>query len=156
MNRVAVPPLAWAGAAFAIQFGVSDKRPTVLSAATGALIATTSAAFALAAVSEFRRQGTSMNPLDLDHVDELVQSGPNRFSRNPMYVGMAGVLVGHAIAHRSARALAPAAVFVAIIDRLQIPVEEAMLRERFGNDFDDYAKRVPRWIGYRTAQARND
>lgn len=36
--------------------------------------------------------------------------------------------------------------FAALIDRRQIPLEEAALAETFGDDFNDYAEQVPRWL----------
>lgn len=49
-----------------------------------------------------------------------------------MYVGMAGLLVAQAIQRRSWVSMLPAALFVAVMQRVQIPVEEKFLRERFG------------------------
>ena len=77
----------------------------------------------------------------------LVTSGPNRITRNPMYLGMAGILVAHAVHLRRPVALLPTVLFVAVIDRFQIPVEEARLRERFGDGYEAYARRTRRWIG---------
>ena len=64
-----------------------------------------------------------------------------------MYVSLAGTLVGHAIARRSLAALIPVAGFIIAIDRWQIPLEEEALAEIFGDDFHDYRRRVPRWLG---------
>lgn len=83
----------------------------------------------------------------MDAASALVESGPNRFTRNPIYLAMAGVLLAHAIARRSWWALLPVAGFVAVIDRTQIRAEEEALRERFGEAYAAYARRVPRWVG---------
>jgi protein-S-isoprenylcysteine O-methyltransferase Ste14 len=64
-----------------------------------------------------------------------------------MYVGLAGALVGHAIARRSWAALLPAAAFVAVVDRFQIRDEELAMRTRFEDEYDEYVARVPRWLG---------
>jgi protein-S-isoprenylcysteine O-methyltransferase Ste14 len=63
-----------------------------------------------------------------------------------MYVGMAGLLVGHGLVRGGWRTALPVVAFVGAIDRFQIVPEETALRDRFGDDFDDYCRRVRRWI----------
>lgn len=87
-----------------------------------------------------------MSPIDL-RAETLVVSGPSRVSRNPMYLGMAGLLSAHALLRRSGAAWVPVAGFVVAIDRLQIPAEEAALRQRFGDEYERYVAVTPRWIG---------
>lgn len=65
-----------------------------------------------------------------------------------MYVGMAGLLLARAVARRSWVAVLPVFGFVAVIDRMQIPAEEAAMAELFGHDYADYAVRVPRWLRF--------
>ena len=65
-----------------------------------------------------------------------------------MYVGMAGLLLAHAMARGNRRAVLPVLGFVAVIDRAQIPAEEAAMAELFGRDYANYADRVPRWLGF--------
>ncbi len=84
-----------------------------------------------------------------DQATSLVTGGPLQFSRNPMYVGMAGVLTAHAIARGRWPAGLPVIGFVAVIDRGQIPPEEAALVDNFGPAFTAYAEQVPRWLGFR-------
>jgi protein-S-isoprenylcysteine O-methyltransferase Ste14 len=75
-----------------------------------------------------------------------VNSGPNRITRNPMYVGMAGLLAAHALIRGGWATALPVAAFVGVIDRVQIRPEEAALRELFGATYDDYCRSVRRWI----------
>lgn len=103
-----------------------------------------------AAASRFRRSGTTVDPLHPESASVLVTSGANALTRNPMYVGMAGLLVSHAIWRRSWVALAPVAVFVALIDRLQIQAEESALTDTFGAEFDAYRAATPRWLDRRS------
>lgn len=120
-----------------------------MSRAAGALIALGAAALAASAMDQFRRHETTVNPIAVDRVTSLVETGPNAITRNPMYVGLAGLLVAHAVMRRSWLALLPVAGFVAVIDRLQIRDEEVALRQRFGPAYDEYVARVPRWLGPR-------
>src|SRR5699024_12263747 len=78
-------------------------------------------------------------------------------SLSPLHDALPIFLISHALLRRSPMALLAAMLFVAAIDRLQIPVEEALLRDRFGSDFDTYARTTPRWIspgGLRWCAAR--
>lgn len=72
--------------------------------------------------------------------------GPFRISRNPMYVGLAGVLTAYAQLYRSPRATLPLVGFVVLMNRSQIAAEEAALQQKFGAEFTEYCGTVPRWI----------
>ena len=80
----------------------------------------------------------------------LVTSGANTVSRNPMYVGMAGLLLAHAVWRGSWTALLPLAGFVVFIDRAQIQAEETALLEKFGATYEAYKATTPRWIDRRS------
>jgi protein-S-isoprenylcysteine O-methyltransferase Ste14 len=77
----------------------------------------------------------------------LVTTGANSVSRNPMYVGLAGLLVANALRLGAWQALLPVAAFTLVIDRFQIPAEESALLANFGADFEVYRASVPRWLG---------
>lgn len=85
--------------------------------------------------------------MDVDKAATLVTDGMFRRTRNPMYVGIAGGLLAHALYRRSWAATLPVVAFVAAIDRLQIPAEERALRARFGPEYESYTREVPRWVG---------
>ena len=80
----------------------------------------------------------------------LVTSAVNARTRNPMYVGLVGLLLANAIRRGSPWGLAPVAAFILLMDRVQIPAEEAALSERFGTDYEAYRARVPRWLDRRS------
>lgn len=75
----------------------------------------------------------------------LVVRGPFRFSRNPQYAGCLAMLVGWGLLSG-----APAAVIAsifAVIPLLLVPfAEEPWLRERYGPAYDDYSRKVPRFL----------
>ena len=106
-----------------------------------------SVALAAGAARAFGAAHTTVHPLHPEHATALVTSGPNRITRNPMYVGMAGLLTAHAVLRGGLGTLVPLAGFVAVIDRLQIAPEEAALRAKFGDAYLTYCAEVPRWIG---------
>ena len=123
------------------------RRVTPSSMAAAAPVLGGSFCLLAASVGNFLRHRTTVDPVRVERAQHLVVDGPNRITRNPMYLGLAGVLLSHAIARRSPSALIPLAGFVWLIDRHQIPAEEKALEERFGQDYLDYKETVPRWLG---------
>lgn len=103
-------------------------------------------ALMLCAVWAFRQARTTVNPLRPERVTSLVTGGVFAFSRNPIYLGDALLLAAWALWLGNAAALSLLAVFVAWMTLLQIRAEEAALHARFGAAFDDYCRRVRRWI----------
>ena len=128
-------------------------RPTAGRAVVATLIAAGSSALSTTAVRQFRRRGTTVNPVDPTRASVLVTTGPNAVSRNPMYVGLAGMLAANAVRRGSWRAFLPVAAFAMATDRLQVAAEEAALLARFGDDYEAYCAAVPRWVGLRSLAA---
>ena len=145
------PPLVALAAALAqrVLTGPAPAPPAGRAAATTTL-SLASMLMAAAAASRFRRSGTTIEPFHPDQTSVLVTTGANSISRNPMYVGMAGLLVANAIWRGSWAALAPVAGFVVIIDRLQIEAEESALLEKFGAEYEAYRAASPRWLDRRS------
>ena len=76
----------------------------------------------------------------------LVTTGLYRYSRNPMYVAVATMLMGWALAFASPR-LAIYAVVVAVAFHLRVVFnEEPWLARTHGAAWDEYRARVPRWL----------
>ncbi len=76
----------------------------------------------------------------------LIEDGPYRFTRNPMYVGMVLILLGIAILVGSPVAVLAPLAFAFLIDQTWIPFEEQKLDERFGEQYREYASKVRRWL----------
>ncbi|HET9840363.1 MAG TPA: isoprenylcysteine carboxylmethyltransferase family protein [Nocardioides sp.] len=147
-----VPPPAVALGATVAQRALTHHpdRPGALRATAAAAVAVGSVALAVTAAQSFRRAGTTLAPEDPGQASVLVTTGPHAVSRNPMYLGLTGVLVANAIRLGSWTAWVPVAAFVAFIDRIQIRTEEAALLRRFGADYETYRARVPRWLDRRS------
>lgn len=92
----------------------------------------------------FSRAGTPAIPFQPSTA--LVVSGPYRFTRNPMYLGMAVLHLGLALAFGLLWALALLPVVVLVIDRLVIAREEPYLERRFGAEYVAFKSRVRRWM----------
>ena len=101
---------------------------------------------AASAAAAFRRAQTTVNPLTPDAASSLVVLGIFRHTRNPMYLGLASVLIGWAIYLAAPMTLLGPLLFAAYITRFQIIPEEQALAQNFGQAFDDYRARVRRWI----------
>ncbi len=76
----------------------------------------------------------------------LISSGPFKFSRNPIYLGMLAILVGVAFLMSSLSAIIIAFVFGIIINFTWIAHEEKKLHELFSEDWENYSSKVRRWI----------
>ena len=92
----------------------------------------------------FVRAGTDVIPFR--KVSTLVTTGIYRFTRNPMYLGMAAVLLGCALTVGVVPALLVPLAFVVIVEARFIRPEEQMLRELFPQEFPAYCQRVRRWL----------
>lgn len=103
---------------------------------------------AIAGVASFRRHQTTVDPRHPESAEALVESGIYRFSRNPMYLGFSVLLLGVAFKFNSWAAVPGPLALAFWLHRFQIRPEERFLRERFGEAFDAYCRRVPRWIGW--------
>lgn len=77
---------------------------------------------------------------------QMVARGIYRHVRNPMYLLYTAVILGEAIAYRSALLLAYAALFWLLAHFLVVNVEEKTLRKRFGSEYETYCRQVPRWL----------
>lgn len=100
-------------------------------------------ALMLWALLRFRRFGTGLRPFSA--VRALVEDGPFKFTRNPMYLGMFAILVGVAVLCGT---VAPALVlppFVLLIRERFVRREERFLERCLGDPYRDYCRRVPRW-----------
>ncbi len=92
----------------------------------------------------FRQSATPIRPTD--RASSLVTSGPFRFSRNPMYLGIVVMLLGIALWLGSWPMLIAPAGFFVFMSLVFIPYEEQRLLETFGDAYASYAQRVRRWI----------
>jgi protein-S-isoprenylcysteine O-methyltransferase Ste14 len=110
------------------------------------LLAVAGIAFNLAPKVLFTRAGTTVNPLAPDQSSALVTSGPYRFTRNPMYVGQALLLLGWTLYLQHAFALLAVPAFLLYITRFQVIPEERVLSQRFPAEYAAFRARTRRWL----------
>jgi protein-S-isoprenylcysteine O-methyltransferase Ste14 len=147
---VKLPPPVWMVFYLLIAAGASylagwPRVPGLPVVPLGVLLIIAGVALAVASARLFRREGTEINPTSLTN-RKLVTSGPFNFTRNPMYLSLATIALGIAFAVGAwPMFLVPIALF-ATVNWVHIPFEEAKMRRQFGEAYDDYARRVRRWI----------
>ena len=93
-----------------------------------------------------RRANTTIDPVNLNRTSALMTDGVYRFSRNPMYLGFALMLLVWALFLAVPWALLGPAAFVGFTSRFQIAPEERAIAARFGRDYDQFRRRTRRWI----------
>jgi len=90
------------------------------------------------------KNGTSIRPFEIPNV--LINSGPFRYSRNPIYLGMTIVLFGLVVILGSLSPIIFPIMFLIIINISIIPHEENRLEKLFGDEYLEYKIKVRRWI----------
>jgi protein-S-isoprenylcysteine O-methyltransferase Ste14 len=76
----------------------------------------------------------------------LARDGIYRFTRNPMYLGMALLMLAAGLALRSIGVLVMLPLVVLVVDRFVIAREENYLQQLFSSDYADYRQQVRRWL----------
>jgi protein-S-isoprenylcysteine O-methyltransferase Ste14 len=118
--------------------------PSILLTAIGAIAFALGAALAAWGWGIFQGVKTTRVPGELS--TRLVTWGPYRFTRNPMYVGLALAYVGETGLLHQFVPLVILPFTIAYLNRVVIPLEETKLREAFGEDYERYGSRVCRWL----------
>ena len=143
------PPLAWG---LAIVAGLALKwlvplpfLPADLPTGwLGAIVFVLALALGVWAIVTMTRAGSNV-PTNLP-TTTIVESGPYRFTRNPIYLGMFLVLTGLAIAFDNLWLLVMLLPFALVIRYGVVAREEAYLERKFGDVYRGYRSRVRRWL----------
>ena len=139
---IACAALAWAVARSAPGLEVAwALQPVVV-----AILAALGLGIDLWALLAFRSARTTVNPLAPGRSSVVVTAGIYRVSRNPMYLGMALLLLAWCVYLGNPLALLSLVLFCAYITRFQILPEERLLLARFGAPYASYLAQVRRWI----------
>jgi protein-S-isoprenylcysteine O-methyltransferase Ste14 len=132
----------------------SSIHPSPPELIGGAVVVSVGAALNIWSDRLFRRNRVGVCPFT--HVPLIVDRGPYRMTRNPMYVGLVAVNVGVALMTGVlANIWSSVAYFIWLHYAFVLP-EEAFLQREIGPAFDSYARRVPRWFFGSTARRRPD
>jgi protein-S-isoprenylcysteine O-methyltransferase Ste14 len=110
----------------------------------GAIAASAGVGLGFWSVVLFRRSGQDENPWK--PTPRIVERGPFRLTRNPMYLQMLLICVGFAVMLSNGWILLLTPVAAWVLRRFAIEPEEAYLEQKFGEAYLDYKRRVRRWI----------
>ncbi|MEP6741323.1 MAG: isoprenylcysteine carboxylmethyltransferase family protein [bacterium] len=143
--------VALQGVAYAIVWAIHRQPFTPIVAAPGWLgllasalaiaAAVGSVLLIMAAVKTLGKHWSITARMVEDH--ELATQGPYARVRHPIYTGMLGMLIATGLAMSNWIALVAAIIVFAIGTFIRVRSEERLLRETFGQRFEDYARRVP-------------
>jgi protein-S-isoprenylcysteine O-methyltransferase Ste14 len=147
--RIFVPPPLIFLAPLVLALVVDHRRPwpflpDALGRVLGIVLGAAGLLLAAPAIASFRRARTHPEPWRPSTA--LVTTGIYRFTRNPIYLGMALVALGVAFFANSAWALLALPLAMLAIRWGVIAREEAYLTRRFGGEYLAYKARVRRWI----------
>jgi len=98
----------------------------------------------LVADKAFHQANTTVKPFE--ESSALITHDVFRVSRNPMYLGFVLILIGIAVLMRSLTPYAVVPAFAILMDRMYITVEEGMLAEKFGAEWEKYRQSTRRWL----------
>jgi len=104
------------------------------------------AAITFTGAATLRAARTTLLPMRPQGTTLLLTTGIFRWSRNPMYLGLAIALLGWAAFLSAAWPLLGPVLFVLYVNRFQIRPEERALAELFGAEYANYTRRVRRWL----------
>ncbi len=91
----------------------------------------------------FKGRGT---PAPIDPPKELVTTGLYRYVRNPIYVGVLLIIIGHFLWFKTIWMPIYALVVFLASHLFVTSYEEPTLKKKFGAAYEDYLNKVPRWI----------
>ena len=143
------PPIAWALAAV-VGLGLDWLYPLPFVPASipgrwiGGVVFAAAFALAIWAIVTIRRAGTAVETVK--PTTTIVASGPFRFTRNPIYLGMMLGLIGLAVAFNSLWILVTLIPFFFLLRYGVVAREETYLERKFGDVYPGYKSRVRRWL----------
>ena len=147
------PPLLFAGGLLVTWLLQTRFRSFTLFSQTSPMLAAMAVGYGLvlagiivigSGMLTFARAHTAIIPMK--RASSLVDTGPYRFTRNPMYTGMTVAYLGGALILNSGWALVILPIPLALLYFLVVLKEERYLSAEFGDAYADYRSRVKRWI----------
>jgi protein-S-isoprenylcysteine O-methyltransferase Ste14 len=150
-NILILPPLAFAIAlavALALEYlaplGLLPPRYSALHVMFGAFDLALSFALAGSAILAFQKAGTNVHPTH--PALKIVENGPYRLSRNPMYLGILVMLFGLGLIFSLDWAIVLTPVLWAVLHFGVVKREESYLEAKFGEAYTEFRDRTRRWI----------
>ena len=111
---------------------------------SGSFLFITGVVLVLWGARSFSRAGTTVRPFQ--DPSALVTSGPYRYSRNPIYLGLVLALIGIGLLLGTLSPFVVVPVLICLIQQRFIQPEEAVLEKTFGSAYGRYKRQVRRWL----------
>lgn len=149
--KLLIPPPLQAIICAGLMWLISQQFPAFgfsfgLQQSIAILICMLGIAMDLFSVGLFARNKTTVSPFSPQNTESLVTTGLYKYTRNPMYLGMAIILTGLAVWLGNVLSFLIIPCFAWYLTMLQIIPEEEILLEKFGEEYGNYMMRVRRWI----------
>lgn len=125
-------------------FDIAGGGPGLAQTIAGAVILVAGLGWMASGLVTFGSNRTAIIPHRTARL--LVRSGPYRFTRNPMYLGLTWAYVGLSVVLNWVWPLVLLPVVLIVLTTAVIHREEAYLRAAFGPDYDNYCRHVRRWL----------
>ena len=145
MKRMDLPPI-WLVVFMAAAWALAQVAPAVILGPrpfTAAMCTLAGVVLIAWSAIWFMRHSTPIEPRKTPRV--LLASGPYRLNRNPIYTGLALILLGWGLWLGALTAVLATPVFMALIDRRFVRAEEQGLRDAFGPEAERWLARTRRW-----------
>ena len=128
------PPIIFIGCALIMAY-LPNPYLLKINALAVYLIVLVSFFVAFFSLWQFYKSKANINPIHLEKSDVFVANGIYRFSRNPMYLSLAGLLGAWAVYLQSAVSFLGIFLFIYLITQWQIKPEEYWLEKKFGESY---------------------
>ena len=136
--------VGWALEANVVRFRLLSGDPGASLVVAGTVLIAAGLVVIASGLLTFFRARTAIMPHHA--ASRLVTHGPYRFTRNPMYLGMSLLHAGLALRANMGWPLVLLPLVLLALVRLVIGREERYLASAFGTEYDEYRRRVRRWI----------
>jgi protein-S-isoprenylcysteine O-methyltransferase Ste14 len=145
-----IPPPVWTLGLLLLAYGLEQSIAgasmiQAQSLPNAILLGGAGIALALSGVTKFFVEGTEIEPASAAN-KSLVTSGPFRFTRNPMYLGLILASFGIAFYMGTLPFFAVPVLVFLLCNFVFIPFEEAKMQRQHGGPYKEYMRRVRRWI----------
>jgi len=146
-----IPPVLQAAAWAFIAWGLARLFPGLNWSwpgqdVTAVVLSIAGVGVAFAGLFQFHRHKTTVSPVALEQASTIVTDGIYRYTRNPMYLGMALLLTCWVVKLGNPLGALTIIGFVLVMTAIQIAPEERVLAQKFGAAYTDYIQKTRRWI----------
>ena len=142
------PPIVALAIGFLINY-TKDEFPKIhigMEKILGSVLIISGLIVIASAIILFKKNKTTVTPLDPSRSTKLITRGIYKYSRNPMYLGLLLIIISTTIFYLNIFSITTPIIFYFWINKFQIKREEIFLTEKFGKEYLLYKTKTRRWI----------